>query len=73
MIEEAWITIPHERDWDATSTFFDKVKFAELIIKECAAVANYHSDGHENDQFGRKLFHYTVDVGEEITDYFGLE
>ena len=73
LIKEATITIPRERDWDATSTFFDKVKFAELIIKECASVANYHSDGHVKDQFGRKMFQYHVDIGKEITDYFGVE
>ncbi len=48
-------------------------KFAELIIKECAAVANYHSDGHEKDQFGRKMFHYHADIGEEIHEYFGVD
>ncbi len=48
-------------------------KFAELLIKECVAVAEHHSDGHENDQFGRKIFHYRVDIGKEIVDYFGVK
>ena len=48
-------------------------KFAELIIRECVSVADYNSDGHIKDQFGRKMFHYHVDIGKEITDYFGVE
>ena len=48
-------------------------KFAELIVKECSAVANHFSDGHELDQFGRKMYHYTVDIGQVINEYFGVE
>ena len=35
LIDKAYIEVPHERDWDAMSSVFDKEKFAELIIKEC--------------------------------------
>ena len=48
-------------------------KFAELIVKECASIANYHSDGHYHDQFNRKLYQYHTDIGKEIVDYFGVE
>jgi hypothetical protein len=47
--------------------------FAELIIKECSALANHFSDGHEKDQFGCRMFHYTSDIGQVILEYFGVE
>jgi hypothetical protein len=50
-----------------------RIRLAELIIKECIAVANYHSDGHVPDQFGRKMFHYNADIGKQISEYFGVE
>jgi len=34
LIEQAYVEVPHERDWDATSSVFDKEKFAELIMRE---------------------------------------
>lgn len=40
LIGESYIEVPHERDWDATSTVFDKQKFAELIIKECISITH---------------------------------
>jgi hypothetical protein len=48
-------------------------KFAELIVQECSAVANHFSDGHEKDQFGRKMFLYTADIGQVILEHFGVE
>lgn len=48
-------------------------KFAELIIQTCSALADHFSDGYENDHFGRKMFHYTADVGQIILDHFGVE
>lgn len=51
----------------------DYEKFAELIVRECSAVANHFSDGHELDQFGRKMYHYTVDIGQVINEHFGVE
>lgn len=40
LIKKATIEIPHERVWDATTTYFDKLKFAELIVRECADAAD---------------------------------
>jgi hypothetical protein len=48
-------------------------KFAELIVQECSAFANHFSDGHEKDQFGRKMFLYTADIGQVILEHFGVE
>ena len=48
-------------------------KFAELIVKECSAFVNHFSDGHEKDQFGRKMFLYTADIGQVILEHFGVE
>jgi hypothetical protein len=39
-IKQATIEIPHEREWDTTTTYFDKLKFAELIVRECADAAD---------------------------------
>ena len=53
--------------------FFDREKFAELIIKECAAVADFYSDGHMKGQFGRVTYHYRKDISKELLNYFGVE
>lgn len=42
-------------------------------IKECIAVANCHSDGHGKDQFGCTVFRYDADIGEAISEYFGVK
>ena len=34
LIEQSYDEIPHERDWDATSSVFNKAKFAELIVRD---------------------------------------
>ena len=66
-------TIDYGADNGFDVVTFDKEKFAELIVRECSAVANHFSDGHELDQFGRKMYHYTVDIGQVINEYFGVE
>ena len=48
-------------------------EYTELIVKECAAIANYYSDGHVKNQFDHKTFCYQTDVGEAILKYFGIE
>ena len=35
LINQSYDTVPHERDWDATSQIFNKEKFSKLLIKEC--------------------------------------
>lgn len=44
LIDKAYIEVPHERDWDAMSSVFDKEKFAELIVNECRdlVISNFH-------------------------------
>lgn len=34
LINQSYVEVPHERDWDATSSVFDKEKFADLIVNE---------------------------------------
>ena len=34
LIKQSYDEVPHERDWDATSSVFNKEKFAELIMSE---------------------------------------
>ena len=43
---------------------FDKEKFAELIVKECALVANAHNEEAEGVHLG---------VGRVIKNYFGVD
>jgi hypothetical protein len=43
---------------NVTETYFDKEKFAELIVRECANVAANHD---------------ALDIYEEIREYFGVE
>ena len=49
-------------------------KFAELIVRECSAVANHFSDGHEVRQFDdSKRYLYFVDIGKVVLEHFGVE
>jgi hypothetical protein len=45
-------------------TWFNKTKFAELIVRECAMLANDHVEECEGVHFG---------VGRAIKNYFGVE
>ena len=38
IIQQSYVEVPHERDWDATNMVFHKKKFAELIVKECCSI-----------------------------------
>lgn len=62
-------------EFDLNNKLLDSLlnKFAELIVRECSAFANHFSDGHEKDQFGRKTFLYTADIGQVILEHFGVE
>lgn len=60
LAEQAYVEVPHERDWDATSQIFDKEKFAELIINQCMYVGRLA-------QIENKI------VDSEIKDYFGIK
>jgi hypothetical protein len=50
--------ITHHRE------FFDKEKFAELIVRECANVANQHMEHNEGTDYN---------VGGKIKQHFGVE
>jgi cysteinyl-tRNA synthetase len=43
------------------SSFFDKEKFAELIVRECANRASWAQDTNEADIGGEVLKHFGVD------------
>ncbi len=73
LIEEAWITIPHERDWDATSTFFDKVKFAELIVRECVSLRTELSQFDGSTAYGDGYENGLKDLAETIKEHFGVD
>jgi ribosomal protein S8 len=46
----------------------------KLIVRECSAIANFHSDGHEVYQFDdSKRYLYFVDIGKTILDVFEVE
>ena len=64
---------PDGLTWEAKILKARDLKFAQLIVRECSAFANHFSDGHEKDQFGRKMFLYTNDIGQVILEHFGVE
>ena len=45
LIKQSYDEVPHERDWDATSSVFNKEKFAELIIQECVNTIQHRAPG----------------------------
>ena len=45
LIKQSYDEVPHERDWDATSSVFNKEKFAELIIQECVNTIQNRAPG----------------------------
>ena len=45
LIKQSYDEVPHERDWDATSSMFNKEKFAELIIQECVNTIQSRAPG----------------------------
>ena len=57
--------------------FFDKKKFAELIVRECAKVAratpspNFHE--HLKQQLGHTWDMASSEAGREILKHFGVE
>lgn len=52
----------------------DLEKFAKLIVKECSAVANHFSDGHEVREFDdSKRFLYFVDIGKVLLEHFEVK
>ena len=63
LIKQATVQVPHEREWDSTTTKFDHNKFAELLIRKCAMLA---SEAEENEREGRSTYHV-------LLNYFGLQ
>ena len=63
LIEQAYVEVLHERDWDATSQVFDKEKFAKLIILECRMTVgeNFHE------------CRTATKMDQILRDHFGLE
>ena len=49
---------PNREGWTSSYAYFDKEKFAELIVRECANVAADHD---------------ALDIYEEIREHFGVE
>ena len=71
LAEQAWVyqvRVLNEPDGSRTYTekekVFDKEKFAELIVKECAKVAD---DGFASSNFGNGI------TGHQLLKHFGVE
>ena len=62
LIEASYVSEPHEREWDVEVQVFSKLKFAELLICQCAQIAG---EAEENEREGRSTYHV-------LLDYFGL-
>ena len=75
MIEQATTSIdPTAHDgvcWD-----FDKEKFAELIVRECARIARATPCPYEEDEVRQRLGHTwdmaSLEAGHEIVKHFGV-
>lgn len=63
LIEASYVKAPHEREWTTEVEVFNKLKFAELIIRECAKIAG---EAEANEREGRSV-HYV------ILEHFGVE
>lgn len=51
LIKQSYDTVPHERDWDATSHVFNKEKFAKLLIEETLAQVDDRCYGRGENQW----------------------
>jgi len=47
-------------------------KFAELIVKECADIADKSNQGSKSSNEGTE-FYYNADIGDKILKHFGVE
>jgi hypothetical protein len=54
--------------WGSSYAYFDKEKFAELIVKECVERASI-GNGHGNNQWDRAL----TFAAKNIKEHFGVE
>ena len=56
---------------------FDKEKFAELIVRECARIARATPCPYEEDEVRQRLGHTwdmaSLEAGREIVKHFGVE
>ena len=60
--KQSYTEVMHERG--GTYMAFDKEKFAELIVKECAEFANEHNSEVEG---------VTLGIGRALKQHFGVE
>ena len=77
LAEQSYDEIPHERDWDATSSVFNKEMFAEMIVKECIEKIETHRIPVGNSPAGELACEWTYDalkcVRDEIKEHFGIK
>jgi hypothetical protein len=54
---------PNREGWTSSYAYFDKEKFAELIVRECAAEAHRRVciEGNDNMIYARLLEHFGVE------------
>jgi len=79
LAEQAYTEVMHERG--GTYMAFDKEKFADLIVRECAALAKSKSEriqSMETDDRGDKAQIHSLawqfeEFGYEIKKHFGVE
>lgn len=63
LVKQATVEVPHEREWDSTTSVFDQNLFAELLIRKCAQLAG---EAEENEREGRSTYFV-------VLEYFELE
>ena len=65
-------TTIEEHKWGVSYDNFDKEKFAELIVRECADIADKSNQGSKSSNEGTE-FYYNADIGDKIKQHFGVE
>jgi hypothetical protein len=76
LAKEAMVTVP-AAEGPISHTYFDKEKFAELIIQECARVARATPCPYLDEELRQRLGHTwdmaSLEAGREIIKHFGVE
>lgn len=73
LIKQSYVEVPHERDWNATSSVFNKEKFAELIIQECIRqVEQATASPFISLDDANRMSHFVAVTKKKITKHFGV-
>jgi hypothetical protein len=58
---------------NVTETYFDKEKFAELIVEECVKLCEYESNNDIYDPYDMGMSGQSNNIKTAIKEHFGVE